>query len=40
VGDIAAARVVHKVLGRLLEGDGEPADGVDLASARAKRLRS
>ena len=40
VGDIAAARMAHEALGRLLEEDGEPADVVDLAVARAKRARS
>jgi hypothetical protein len=40
VGDLAAARVAHGALGRLVEGDGERADVVDLAIARAKRARS
>jgi hypothetical protein len=32
--------MAHEALGRLLEGDGEPADVVDLAIARAKRAQS
>ena len=40
VGDLAAARAAHEALGRQLGGDGEPAELVDLAVARAKRARS
>jgi hypothetical protein len=37
VGDLGAARVAHEALGRLLEGGGEPARVVDLATERARR---
>jgi hypothetical protein len=40
VGDLGAARAAHELLGRLLEGDREPGEVVDLAAERAKRAQS